>query len=252
VLIQAAINGGRTREEHPCVPITSAQQADEAAAAVAAGAGEIHVHVRGAEGRESLAAHDVADALSAIREACPGIAVGVSTGAWIAADASQRLELIRSWKVLPDFASVNVHEDGAIELIELLLDRGINVEARVWTGHAAQALKRSGLAHECRRVLIEPAEDGSDAMTNFKQIETELGEATPSRLLHGLDGCAWEFVALAAERGYDTRIGFEDTLTLPDGTAATNNAALVAAAVRIFTRFCAGSRLISANGPPAA
>jgi uncharacterized protein (DUF849 family) len=165
----------------------------------------------------------------------------VSTGAWIAADASQRLGLIRSWKVLPDFASVNVHEDGSLELIKLLLDRGVGVEAGVWTGEAAQAVRRSGLAHQCLRVLIEPAEDGRDAMTNFKQIETELGEATTPRLLHGLDGWAWEFVALAAERGYDTRIGFEDTLTLPDGTVAQNNAALVAAAVRI-----------SANGLPAA
>ena len=241
MLIQAAINGGRTREEHPCVPITSEQQADEAAAAVAAGAGEIHVHVRGADGRESLAAQDVADALSAIREACPGIAVGVSTGAWIAADASQRLTLVRSWKVLPDFASVNIHENGSLELIKLLLDRGVGVEAGVWTGEAAQAVGGSGLAHECLRMLIEPAENGRDAMTNLKQIETELGEATTPRLLHGLDGCAWEFVALAAERGYDTRIGFEDTLTLPDRTVAPSNAALVAAAVRI-----------SANGLPAA
>ena len=236
MLIQAAINGGRTREDHPSIPITPEQQAEEAAASVAAGAGEIHIHVRRSDGRESLASHDVAHALSAIRGACPGIALGVSTGAWIAADTGQRLSLIRSWKVLPDFASVNVHENGAIELIKLLLDRMVGVEAGVWTAQAAHALRRSGLAHECLRVLIEPSENGCDAMTNFEQIETELGQASTSRLLHGLDGTAWEFVALAAERGYDTRIGFEDTLTLPDGTVATNNAALVAAALRIVTK----------------
>jgi hypothetical protein len=39
VLIQAAINGARTRAEHPGIPVTSEQQAEEAAAAVAAGAG---------------------------------------------------------------------------------------------------------------------------------------------------------------------------------------------------------------------
>jgi uncharacterized protein (DUF849 family) len=236
VLIQAAINGGRTRKDHPAVPITSEQQAEEAAAAVAAGAGEIHVHVRGSDGRESLAPDDVAHALSAIRAACPSIAVGVSTGAWIAADTRQRLSLIRGWKVLPDFASVNVHEGGAIELIQLLLDRRVGVEVGVWTAQAAQTLRDSGLAHECLRVLIEPAEGGCDAMTNFKQIETELGQARTSRLLHGLDGSAWEFIALAAERGYDTRTGFEDTLMLPDGTVAKNNAALVAAALRIVTK----------------
>ena len=139
--------------------------------------------------------------------------------------------------MLPDFASVNVHENGAIELVDLLLDRRVGVEAGVWTAQAAQALRHSGLAHECLRVLIEPSENGCDAMTNFEQIETELGQASTSRLLHGLDGSAWEFVALAAERGYDTRIGFEDTLTLPgSGTVATNNAALVAAALRIVAK----------------
>lgn len=236
MLIKAAINGGRTRAEHPGIPVTPEQQAEEAAAAVAAGAGAIHVHVRGSDGRESLAPDEVARALELIRAACPGTAVGVSTGAWIAADASRRLSLVRGWKVLPDFASVNVHEDGAIELIRLLLDRRVGVEAGVWNARAAQTLRGSGLAHECLRVLIEPAEDGGDAMTNLKQIEAALGQAAPSRLLHGLDASAWEFVALAAERGYDTRTGLEDTLTLPDGSVAENNARLVTEALRIVTK----------------
>ncbi len=89
---------------------------------VAAGAGAIHVHVRDSDGRESLASDDVARALEAIRASCPGVLVGVSTGAWISPGASGRLSLVRSWKVLPGFASVNVHEDGALDLMRLLLD----------------------------------------------------------------------------------------------------------------------------------
>lgn len=34
------------------------------------------------------------------------------------------------------------------------------------------------------------------------------------------------FIELAAKRGYDTRIGLEDTLVLPDGTRARDNAEL--------------------------
>jgi uncharacterized protein (DUF849 family) len=37
----------------------------------------------------------------------------------------------------------------------------------------------------------------------------------------------------AVARGYGTRIGFEDTLTLPDGSMAASNAALIAEARRI-------------------
>ena len=51
-LVQAAINGGRTRAEHPALPITAEQQAAESSAAAAAGARAIHVHVRDADGRE--------------------------------------------------------------------------------------------------------------------------------------------------------------------------------------------------------
>ncbi len=60
-------------------------------------------------------AGDVAAALEAIRSACPGVPVGVSTGAWIVEDAPRRLTLVRSWEALPGYASVNVHEDGAAE-----------------------------------------------------------------------------------------------------------------------------------------
>ena len=54
--------------------------------------------------------------------------------------------------------------------------------------------------------------------------------AKPPRLLHGLGHCAWHLVELAAKRGYDTRMGFEDTLRLPDGSLAGSNAELVGAA----------------------
>jgi uncharacterized protein (DUF849 family) len=234
--MKAAINGGRARAEHPAIPITLEEQAKDAAAVIAAGAGAIHVHVRGSHGHESLEPDDVASALEKIRGACPGTLVGVSTAAWIVADTRRRLSLIRGWSVLPDFASVNVHEEGAIEVIRLLLERGVGVEAGIWNAGAAKVLRGSGLAHKCLRVLIEPAEDGGDAMTNFEEIEAALGQAPPSRLLHGFGASAWEFVALAAERGYDTRTGLEDTLTMPDGSIAENNAALVAAALRVVAK----------------
>jgi uncharacterized protein (DUF849 family) len=46
----------------------------------------------------------------------------------------------------------------------------------------------------------------------------------------------------AAARGYDSRVGFEDTLELPDGTLAPNNAVLVAEARRRMTAMCASRK----------
>ena len=236
MLIKAAINGNRTPREHPAIPVTAAQQAEAAAAAVAAGADAIHVHVRDVKARESLAPEDVAGALEAIRGACPATAVGVSTGAWIVPDIKQRLSLISAWEVLPDFASVNLHEAGALQVVKLLLDKGIGVEAGIWTGRAAEILLTSGFADECLRILIEPAEGPGDAQTNLLKIESVLDRVTRPRLLHGLGASAWEFIKLAAERAYDTRTGFEDTLQLPDGSPAQSNAELVAAARRVVAK----------------
>ncbi len=232
-MIQAALNGTRSRSEHEAIPTRPVQLATEAHASVAAGADAIHVHVRDAAGNESLNPKDVAAALIAIRKSCPGVPVGVSTGDWIVPDLGERLALIDAWKVLPDFVSVNLHETGAVEVIHLLLDKNIGVEAGIWNAPAAQRLVRSGLADRCLRILLEPAEASCSARINLRQIEATLAGVERPRLLHGLGRCAWDLVALAAERGYDTRIGFEDTLRLPDGTLASSNADLVLAACRI-------------------
>jgi uncharacterized protein (DUF849 family) len=233
VLIKAAINGSQTKSDHPCVPITPEEQMREARAAVAAGAGAIHVHVRDAAGRESLAPDDVARSLNAIRHGSPGTSVGISTGAWIVPNANERLALVEMWGTFPDFASVNVHEEGAIELMRTLLDKGVGVEAGVWNANAALLLIKSGQVKNCLRILIEPAEASLDPRASLLEIETALEGITVPRLLHGADEFAWEAIRLAATRGYDTRAGLEDTLRLPDGSIAKDNADLIAAALRI-------------------
>ena len=236
MLLQAALNGTRTRTEHPAIPLAPEHHASEATEAVAHGADAIHVHVRDGDGHESLAADDVARTLEAIRHGCPGVPIGISTGAWIVPNLCRRMSQIAAWDVVPDFASVNLHEIGAAEVIRLLLKKGIGVEAGIWNAPAAVTLRQSGLANDCMRILIEPAEGSGNAHANFLQIEEALGALERPRLLHGLGACAWYFVNLAFARGYATRAGFEDTLLLPNGTRAVSNAALIAAAKRIQMR----------------
>ena len=55
-------------------------------------------------------------------------------------------------------------------------------------------------------------------------------------LLHGLDESCWPLLEHAGVRGVQTRIGMEDTLSLPDGSTASGNAALVSAAVELLSR----------------
>jgi len=235
VLIQAAINGTRARAAHAALPVTPAEHAVAAVESVAAGAGAIHLHVRGADGRESLAARDVALALRAIRAAAPGVPVGVSTGAWIIPDPDLRFATVATWTVLPDYVSVNFHEDGAAALADSFLARGVGVEAGLATVRAAELFATSGLAERCLRILLEPGEpDIEAALATVGAVEKVLNGSRVKlkRLLHGKDGTAWALIDEALARGYDTRVGFEDTLALPDGAPAPSNAALVTAACR--------------------
>lgn len=190
--------------------------------------------MRSQDGHESLAASDVARAVSAVRAACRGIPIGVSTGAWIEPDPDRRLARVRRWHVLPDYASVNFGEPGAVEIADELLELGMGVEAGLSNLGGVEELMRTGLEDRCLRVLLEPQEpELLAALETVAAIERLLGAYAPSRphrLLHGVDATAWPLLREAARRGYEARIGLEDTLRLPEGELAGDNVELVRAA----------------------
>jgi len=237
-LVQACLNGPRERGEHPAIPITAEELASEARRAVEAGAGALHVHPRGIDERESLQPHASGTAIEAIRDACPGTPVGLTTGLWIVGQVSHRVDLVRSWSVAPDFVSVNFSEDGAEQLAELAVSRGIGVEAGLSAVSDAQRLALSGLARRCLRLLVEIDEDddATSALALAAQIDQVLDwhVIDRPRLYHGHGRATWAVIERALGRGGDVRIGLEDTLVLADGRLARDNAELVAAAVAMI------------------
>ncbi|MFD8675780.1 3-keto-5-aminohexanoate cleavage protein [Streptomyces seoulensis] len=229
--MQVCLNGSRKAADGAQVPLTPEELARSAAEAAAAGATETHAHPRTPCGRESLSARVVGPVVEALRERA-GVLVGVTTGAWAEPDPAARLERVRSWSVLPDFASVNWHEPGAEELAELLLSRGVDVEAGIWSGtKGAARFALSPLGPRVLRVLAEVTDP--DPATAEMSAHTVLAELGPAHgrpvLLHGEDGGAWPVLRLAGRLGLATRIGLEDTLFLPNGERAFSNAELVAA-----------------------
>ncbi|CAH0123319.1 3-keto-5-aminohexanoate cleavage protein [Microbacterium sp. Bi121] len=234
MLIQACVNGARDVAEHHRISAHEHVVATDAARAVAAGAGSIHVHAKDADGRDSLDAGDVARWLTAVRAACSGILVGVTTGAWAAPHLEARLAAIDAWTELPDFASVNWHEDGADEVAALLVSRGVGVEAGAWSLDGAEAWSRSPSRDDCMRVLIElPDLDVAMVRERADALIARIRRSNEKipLLLHGEGRSTWVAFDLAVERGLDSRIGLEDCLTLPDGSIASGNAALVRAAM---------------------
>lgn len=238
MLIQACLNGTRSVAFHPAVPLTPKALARDAVAVRDVGARLLHFHPRNGLGRESLAAPDVGAAIAAVRAAAPELPIGVSTGGWIAPGGTARLVPIRSWTVLPDYVSVNVHEPEAEAIMGLMQARGVGIEAGIWTEAAARRFVSGRMPRYTTRVLVEmTAEDAETATAEANEILDVLEAAGVKLpiLLHGENACAWPMVAMAAERGLGTRMGFEDTRELPGGAVAASNATLVAAAARVLS-----------------
>ncbi|NOJ93518.1 hypothetical protein HMI51_11315 [Corallococcus coralloides] len=241
MLLKVCLNGARASAAHPRLPVTPEALARDAAACHAAGAGAFHVHPRAPHGGESLDAADIGVAVSAIRHACPGVPVGVSTGAWMVPDVKARHARIASWKALsastrPDFASVNLSEPGWESIADALLDADIGVEAGVWFPEDVSRLMAWPRASRCLRILVETQSSQPEAACQEARTLVDLLRATGLAcplLVHGSEGGAWAVLGWARRHGFDTRIGLEDTLTLPDGQRTEDNAALVAAALRL-------------------
>ena len=233
-MLQACLNGARSRQDHPRIPLTPEELARDAVQVVAQGVAELHVHPRDARGAETLDPRDTALALTAIRQAVPGIPVGLTTREGIRADANRGFTQMKAWQILPDYVSVNLSERDAAPLIDLMLGKGIGVEAGLATAADAHKFVKLAAAHACLRILVEIdfEKDVANALALADEI---IGILKDSRielpiLLHGFDRTMWPLYRRSRELGVDARLGFEDGLELPDGVIAANNLALIGAA----------------------
>ena len=235
-LLQAALNGDRV---HPAVPRTPAELAEEARAAVAAGARSVHIHPYDDNGEQSLAASPSGAALRAVRAACPGVPVSLSTSAAIEPDPGRRHALVAAWTDLPDLVTANQGEPGILELCELLWRRGVGIEAGLLSREDAHAFVAAGIARRCVRALVEPLDARpDDAVAHAAAIELALAEGSVriEQVHHGDGIASWAVNRRALARGHGIRTGLEDTPVLPDGRLASGNAELVAAAAALLAR----------------
>ncbi|MET9323952.1 3-keto-5-aminohexanoate cleavage protein [Streptomyces sp. NPDC003038] len=246
VPVQASLNGSRSAADGPAVPLSPGDLVAAALGAVAAGAREVLVHARTPCGRESLSPRVVGPLLEAVRRAGTGVPLAVSASIGAEPDPAGRRERVRSWTVLPDRAAVHFAEPGARELAEVLLARGIAVDAVVPLGGSAgpEPMARF-LAWPVRepgrvRLVAELASAGPVLVAGLRRLPPV------ALLLYGREAAAWPVLRLAARCGTAARIGVGDVLHLPDGRAARSNAELVAAA-RVAWTESARARLTQAE-----
>jgi uncharacterized protein (DUF849 family) len=232
-MLQACLNGGLTKSAHPLVPILSSEIASDAVSVRAAGADELHIHVRAKDGSETLEPAAVAETLVFVRKAVPGMLVGIGTGTLIAPGGRLRHSNIKGWNECPDYASVNLNEEDAPEVIDLLVEHGVGVEAGLWSSKDATRFVSVIPFEKCLRVLVEmTSSKPEDALKEAHEVLSILDRANCRLpvLLHGETGSVWSCVAEALRLGMSSRVGFEDGLHLPNGALAVDNADLVRAA----------------------
>ena len=170
ILLQAALNGNR---DHPAVPRTPEELARDARVVVEAGARSLHLHAYDEHGRETLAARPCAAALRAVRAACPGVPLSLTTSASVEPDPDRRRALIAAWTELPDLVTANMGEAGIVESLLVLArkrERGKMVNVCCDSGLAT----RSEKSHQ--------AHTHQNSSSNPRRLRAgERGESRPAR-----------------------------------------------------------------------
>lgn len=269
VIIEAAVNGGRSRREHPAIPVTPEEVAAEAERCAAAGACIVHIHAQDAEGNWRADAAWYAEAHRRIRERAPHLLISITTIRPAHAPVSAALALLATLAgdpaTKPDLASINLghivlwergagatrrttHFPNGYEDIAALLIRcretGIVPELGIMDiGFLSNAvlLRDDGLlpAHPWFLVELDSPAFGAGkqvapaTVANYDFLASALRAHFPVAVwaAHGVAQGGYAVLHRALETGAHIRVGFEDAVRLPDDRQAESNAHLVAWAV---------------------
>lgn len=262
-VVTCALTGVLTNPERHPVPVTASEMAASAREAFDAGASVMHVHFRRQEpglGHLPTWDPDVAEAvLDAIRAACPGAIINMSTGVF-GEDISGPVSCIERCK--PEIAACNagslnylkIRRSGQWAWPPMVFDNPVSKVQRFLDAMASAGTKPE---FECfdTGILRSVAMFEQAGMTDGRPSEVNLvmGVASgmpadpdllPILRKHISDASPWQVTAIGrseiwplhrkvAELGGHLRTGVEDTFYLPSGERCRGNGDLVEALVSI-------------------
>ena len=260
-ILTCALTGVLTNPQQHPVPVTPAQMAAEARDAFNAGASIMHVHVRNQEeGMGHLPSWDpevMASVVNAIRDACPGVIINLTTGV-VGKDISGPLACIR--RVQPEIAACNA---GSLNYLKIKEDGQWAWPPMVFDNPVAKVQQFLDVMAECG---THPEFECFDvgivrSVTMYLKngmLKPEMGRAEYNLVMGVASGmpCDADLLALlpqwmapnsiwqttligraeiwpvhqkTAELGGMLRTGLEDTFYLPNGERAKGNGPLIAA-----------------------
>ncbi len=247
LVIAVAPNGARrVKTDHPAIPLTPREIAGTAAACADAGATVLHLHVRDEAGRHSLDVERYRAAVAAVRDgAGDRLVIQATTEAVGIYSPPQQMAMVRGLR--PEAVSLAIRE--------LATDEAAAADFFAWVhqaGIAAQYIlydradRDRLIALQARGIVPQAAPNALFVLGRY----TVGQQSDPRALIPFLDGwpadwpwslCAFgaaeaASVAAACALGGHARVGFENNLTLPDGTVAPGNEALVANLAAVAAR----------------
>ena len=260
-ILTCALTGVLTNPKQHPVPVTPEQMAAEARDAWNAGATVMHVHLRRQEaGMGHLPSWDpdVAEAVvGAIRVACPGVVINLTTGV-IGKDVSGPLECLR--RVRPEAAACNagslnylkIKEDGNWAWPPMVFDNPVEkVQQFLAVMNELQIhpefecfdvgiVRSVGMYLKARMFSGVPEVNFVMGVASGMPCDADLLALLPR---YAPPGAVWQATLIgrgeiwpvhqrAAELGGMLRTGLEDTFYLPGGERATGNGVLIEALAR--------------------
>ena len=256
-VLTCALTGVLTDPKQHPVPVTPEQMAAAAREAFNAGASIMHVHLRRQEpGMGHLPSWDpqvAAEIVDAIRAACPGVIINLTTGV-IGTDIAGPVACIR--RVRPEIAACNagtlnylkLRDDGRwawppmvfdnpVEKVQAFLDvmkeTGTRPEFEcfdVGIVRSVDMFRKAGMTDHVEYNFVMGVASGMPADSDLLALLLrwiEPGSLWQATLIGRAE--IWPLHQRVAELGGMLRTGLEDSFYLPDGSRAAGNGAMIEA-----------------------
>ncbi|NRF68280.1 3-keto-5-aminohexanoate cleavage protein [Aquincola sp. S2] len=255
-ILTCALTGVLTNPQQHPVPVTPAQMAAEARDAFHAGAAIMHVHLRqqgAGQGHLPSWDPDLAEAIiDAIREACPGVIINLTTGV-VGRDISGPVACIR--RVKPEIAACNagslnylkLKEDGQWAWPPMVFDNPVSkvqamLDVMAETGTHPEfecfdvgIVRSVGMYLKAGMFTGVPEYNFVMGVASGMPCDAELLALLPKYVATGavwqatLIGRAeiWPVHQRVAELGGMLRTGLEDSFYLPGGERARGNGVMI-------------------------
>jgi uncharacterized protein (DUF849 family) len=239
VIALAPTGARRGKADHPALPISAQDVAEEAARCREAGASVLHLHVRAADGGHSLDPGLYRDAIAAVRARVgEGMLIQITTEAVERYSAAEQMAVVRDLK--PEAVSVALREivppDGegeAERFFAWMQDEGVAPQFILYAPQEVAWL----IDLQRRGIVPFTAPHGLFVLGRY----TAGQRSSPADLVPFVQGwpadwpwslCAFgpleaRCMAAGLALGGHVRVGFENNLWRPDGTLAATNRDLV-------------------------